>query len=392
LIAALLFVISALYLGKDSSVKPDLLKSKYRYIHLIIGIVITGLWIYDASLDLSRIFHKYPIDSAGSDIVPSIQLYVQRLLAGESVYAPMPFTGYTLQPTYLTMMWLPFIPAEWMNIDYRWMPFIYFILSYLAWLFYAFFRRLNPLEWLMKLSIGGMMILLICKHIPANFMHSVELLPVAFYLFLCLSLLHRNIWIASVGILLCLLSRYSFTFWLPVYLLILWGEYGFKYVFKLGMIVLAGILLLYFIPFVGKDIDIFLNGLKYYSENALGKWSAYGWQPDGAKPYHLSRGFGLAVQFYSSQEGELIDRLNLLRNVQLTISIVLAICIYLGYFTIKKRNYDLKLYLMISLKLYIVVFYSLLHVPYSYLFLLPCLLIIPILFYSNYSFRKIREI
>ena len=380
LLGSVLFCLSALFLGRHSE-NFNRSSDKHTNLFLFIGLFILAMCCYEGGSALSRIFTKFPVDAAGSDIVPSIQFYVRRLLSGEHVYAPMPFDGYTLQPTYLTFMWFPFIPAEMAGIDYRWMAFFYFCLMVLIWAIYSLLNDCHPIEWLMKVSMCGMMVILTCKHVPDNFKHSIELLPVAIYLLLCLTILHQKSWIVAAGILLCLLSRYSFTFWLPVYLLILWGERGFRFVLRVGLLVLAGVLLFYFIPFIGKDIEIFINGLKYYNENALSKWSPFSWQPEGAKPYHLSRGLGLAVQYYSSHEGELIDRLHLLRKTQLIVSLIAALATYLGYRFVKKKNYDIKLFLLITLKLYIVLFYSFLHVPYTYLFLLPCLLSIPVLFH-----------
>ena len=57
-----------------------------------IGAIILGFVI-------GKIFGKFPIDPLDSDIVPSIEIYVKRLLAGETVYTPLVFDTHSVLPT-----------------------------------------------------------------------------------------------------------------------------------------------------------------------------------------------------------------------------------------------------------------------------------------------------
>ena len=69
---------------------------------------------------------QFPVDpdGHGSDIIPSLYLYVKRFLAGEFAYQPLEFDGWTVLPTYFPMMWLPYCFSEILKIDYRWTAYI----------------------------------------------------------------------------------------------------------------------------------------------------------------------------------------------------------------------------------------------------------------------------
>ena len=63
-------------------------------------------------------------------------MYVQRLLGGETVYKPLPFEGYQVNPTYLPLMWAPYSFSEILKIDYRWTAYAVFlipIIIYIIW-------------------------------------------------------------------------------------------------------------------------------------------------------------------------------------------------------------------------------------------------------------------
>ena len=56
-------------------------------------------------------------------MIPSIQLACQRLLHGSPVYGPAPEIRTGALIPYLPMMWIPFLPAEIFEFDYRWITF-----------------------------------------------------------------------------------------------------------------------------------------------------------------------------------------------------------------------------------------------------------------------------
>lgn len=352
-----------------------------------------GVWLLTFSLGamaiayfLYTIFETFPIDAKASDIIPSLEMYVRRLLAGEVVYRPLPFEGYSVDPTYFPMLWSPYIFSELLGIDYRWTAYTVFLVAIFLHQRKLIHKDIPIFELVGKTIFPFLMILILGLCAAGDFGLAVELLPVGFYLLLTLSIFERRPLLMALGILICLLSRYAFTFWLPVYLLIYWVEFGFFKVFRVSLYVLLGVVAIYIIPFLSKDWMILQKGLDYYEKTAVGQWKPQIWQDPTATPHHLSRGLSLAIYFYEYDKYELKDRLTLNRKAHITVCAITALLILLGYFFYRKKGLNTRLYLIIGLKLYLVIFYGFFYVPFSYLFQLPLFLSIPILY--NVSFLK----
>ena len=341
--------------------------------------VLFGLLVAGAAHRLHGIFLAYEPGPLASDIYPSLQFYVQRLLAGETVYAPMEFPGWTVLPTYFPMMWLPYVPAELLGFDYRWCAFGAFVVV-LVWYQMRMLRRTTS-PW-QRLGLTGYPFLVLFSYFatePQAFGFAVELLPTAFYLLLCLTIWHRRPWVMALGILPCLLSRYGFTFWVPVYALLVWSERGFPAVLRTGAVLALGVLLLYVLPFLSKDWTILQDGLRYYQKTAVGQWYPQGWQEAGTPPAHLYRGLSFAPYFYDDAALAVEDRLARNQTYHLLASGFAALLLLVGYYFIRKKAGDLRWYLLCGLKLYLVVFYSFLYVPFAYLYMLPLLLSVALL-------------
>lgn len=348
--------------------------------------VIWGLYVLGAGVGaflLSGIFADFPVDPKGSDIIPSLEFYVRRLLSGETVYKPLPFEGYEVDPTYFPMLWSPYIFSEVLGIDYRWTAYLMFLIP-IAFYHRHLYRQGIPLgEMALKALLPFVLLAIYCLFDRGSMGYAVELLPIGFYLLLTLSVFHRTRWVMAVGILLCLMSRYAFTFWLPVYLLIYWIERGFKPVFQVSISVLVGVIMIYILPFLSKDWTIFTKGLAYYAKTASTQWVAQSWQKGDARPFHLNQGLSYATYFYDFTDGTVEERLTLNRKVHIMACAIAALIILLFYFYYRKKDLDHKLFLIIALKFYLIIFYGFFYVPFSYLFKLPFFLSIPILYHLS---------
>ncbi|MCB9283946.1 MAG: hypothetical protein H6563_07735 [Lewinellaceae bacterium] len=345
--------------------------------------IVAAVFLAGCALTFFRVwpvFDEFPIDPNQSDVIPSMQYYVQRFLRGETVYAPMPFSTWTIQPPYLTMTWLPYTIPELLKIDYRWLA-----LGAFYGIFGIYVGRLVVLrrslpEIVLKTVLPFGMLWLLIVYDRYIFGHSVELTIVAFYLFLALTLFHKRPWFMAVGIVICLLSRYAFTFWLPAYLVMLWIGKGFKPAFATGLYTLLGVLLLYILPFWIKDPGILKRGLDYYEQTAIGQWQTQPWQEPGARPFHLDQGLSFAILFYDFGNGTAQDRLAANRTAQLWVCLLAAVGLAFGYYFWKKRGLDSRLYALGSLKAYLTIFYAFLHVPFSYLFMVPLFLTVAVVY------------
>jgi len=326
------------------------------------------------------VFDEFPIDPQQSDVIPSMEYYVRRFLNGEKVYAPMPFSTWTIEPPYLTMTWLPYTIPELLKIDYRWLALGAFYGIVAIYVGRLLWQRRPLLEVALKTVVPFFMVLVLIQHDRHIFGHSVELTIVAFYLFLALTLFHKRAWLMGFAIMICLLSRYAFTFWMPAFIFMIWIARGFKPAFATGFYVVLGVLLLYILPFWIKDPGMLSRGLDYYEKTAIGQWQTQPWQQAGEKPFHLDRGLSFSLLFYDFAEGTVEERLATNRKVQFWVCLLTAGLLLLGFYFWNKKGLSPRLYALASLKAYLAVFFSLLHVPFSYLFIVPLFLSIPLLY------------
>ncbi|MDG1435614.1 MAG: hypothetical protein P8M17_03515 [Saprospiraceae bacterium] len=345
----------------------------------LIGTILIG-WEYH------QIQLEFPSQGDGtrSDVIPSLKIYVQRFLSGEYPYQPLVFNGWTVMPTYFPMMWLPYCFSEILEIDYRWTAYLFFLIPLFMLQWQLIKQDISLFEIGLKVALPFIFLFLYVEHFPDVLGYGVELMPVGLYFILVLSMKWKKSYWVAFPIVLVLMSRYAFTFWLPVYLLTIWMERGFKDVFKVSLWVLGGVLVVYVIPFLSKNWDVFFEGLAYYGKTAETAWQ---WQREDGRPLILINGLSHAIYFYDFVDGDLMNRLRLNRLVHLGMCLIVAAGVFYYYWKNRKRGLNVSIYLLIGLKLYLVVFYSFFYVPFSYLFMLPMFLTIPLLyqirFFSN---------
>lgn len=346
----------------------------------IIGILTLGtMW---TATYLKKTFYLHPSNPLESDVIPTIEILVRRVLSGEWVYGPIQFPGWVVNNAYLPMQYLPFIPAEKLGLDYRWMAFAYFALVIFFWTKHLMLRSNVSYEILLKIWFAFYIIYLIHLHDYAVFAFSLELLDVAFYLVLALSFFHKDLRIKALGLLLCMLSRYAFVFWLPFYALSFWIEYGKKDSLKIIGMVILGVVLLYVLPFMTKQPTLFFDGLKYYDKTAIGQWTDIpDWYKSVGKPYHLSRGLSTSIFFYDHWQGDIAAKLGAARLFHIIACLGSVVLVGITYWFARKReNFNYGGFLLLSLKFYLIFFYGFFYVPFSYLYLLPMCMSIPIVF------------
>jgi hypothetical protein len=344
----------------------------------LLGLVLCG---YHFQREISVI----PIDVRLSDVLPTIQVMDRRLLQGEYPYQLITEFGYDLSPTYLPMMWLPFLPAAVAGFDERWVGFGIWALAVLALLWRV--QRSQGLrpeqQWLLT-ALPFFLFVLIEEGTDAVFGNTVEIMIAGFYLLFALQL-HKirhylqaadprraGLWIA-LPLLCCLLSRYSFVLWLPLCFVFLWWQ-NRRLALLTALYCAVGVLLLFGLPFLVKDPALYFKGLAYYSKAALGEWAQAGRQG------HLYDGLGVAGWFRDEAPGEMPQRLAALQRWHLLASLgAVLFCAALGWLRRAKLQ-NPALFLLGSLKFYFAFFYAFIQVPYVYLHLTPCFLSIALLF------------
>lgn len=327
--------------------------------------MVVGLFVYAGVVD------AYLLDAAHSDVIPTVQLFVQRLLTGAVPYDTITEFGYYLAPTYLPMHWLPFVVSEWIGMDARvWSLILFYVFSLVF---------VRPLQ----LSATQRRTATVLSYVPVLFMlllllfqrddmgYSIELLLAGYYLLFCRSLKSINPWLAAAALVCILLSRFSLVLWLPLAVVVLWQQRGFPFILKVGIPVLAGILLLYVLPFLLERPQSFKNAQDYYALAAHKEWSGQSWQQAGDDPFQISRGLGFAYWCYRLMPGTLAERIEVVRLLHLCMSLLtVAVFIWL-YFRNYRTKMPLPVFLMGSLHVYLWVFTLFIQVPYPYLFFIP---------------------
>ena len=338
---------------------------------LIAGIITT-------SISLMKIFSNFKIDVKYSDIIPQVSVLVKRFLNHEFPYQVISEWGYNLFPTYLPLQWLPFTIPEVLHFDYRWIAFAVLCSAIIFYGLYFLRKNISTPGLVILLSLPFISLLLIAKYDPSVFAVTIENLIAGYYLILCLTIFTRSNLLRGLGLVLCLLSRYSLIFWVPLYLTIIFFSESKKNALIIAVFCVMGVILIYGLPFLTKNPAIFLKGYNYHTYAAVSEWTGQSWQAPGDKPVALFKGFGFASYFYDYLNGGLIKKLRILQIVHFVGSIVVIVILGILFFKFK-NNIDYKIYALGSLKIYLVFFYNFIQIPYSYLFIVPVFVSLPIL-------------
>jgi hypothetical protein len=349
---------------------------------VVLNVIFIGFALITLSY-LIPIFLNNPPNPLQSDVIPTIQIMTQRLMHGQYPYHPVEFPGWSYIPSYLTMHYLPFIQAEMLSIDYRTWAYLIFVIVLVL-----FVQNLKKSENIIESLWNIMLIILpfifvikILEYDASIFQYSVELLDVAYYLFLVYSLFSKSIYLRAFAIGLCILSRYGIVLWIPAYALIYYWEEGRKKTMLLSGLVLGMIFLLYVLPFMVKDPLVFFKGINSYDQMAVGQWSDVpSWYAHVGKPYVLTQGLGFAIYFYEFLNGDLLGKIKTLKLIHILASLAVTVFTILVYHFKSEKIKDINIYLMGSFGLFLTVFYNFVFTPYSYLFLVPFFVLVSILY------------
>ena len=339
---------------------------------IVVVVVLAGIGL--CVNEMRRIVERFPVNLAYSDIIPALSIYPRRFMAGETVYTP--FTdelGYPALPTYLPATWGPFLVAEWLKFDYRWLAFGLLLGAGFGAYGWVVLRLRRPLL-VTALLLAWPFALLhsVMRTDFAIFAFSVEMLPAGYYLVLAAGILLPSRGLRVAGLLLCLLSRYSLVFWVPLYMALLYFRHSHREAWLTAALVATGVLGLYVIPFLSHDWGMFMRVQEAYVNVALrSEWLHLNTE---GMPIHLYNGIGLANFFYYFGSGDLLHRVQLLQRVHLAVLVLTAAgaAAYYWYRPATARL-DYRIYAVLVLKVYLAFFYAFILVPYAYLALVSLL-------------------
>jgi hypothetical protein len=353
----------SIWYAKKANPLPKIVEKpvKWQWITLIMISIVGGISI----LNLAKaVFRIVPVSLKYSDVIPLLQKMVSNFLAGKEVYKNFNDFGYDLFPTYLPAQWMPFLLAEKWKTDYR-MTATIILLGALAYFFYKIIQ--SNLIFTQKLAI----ILLSRAFINTFLLNdgftiavSVEQMIMGYYMLLCTVLAtSTNPFLRGAAISLCLLSRFSFLFWLPMYLFCVFLAEGRKPTLKIVGTISMAVLILY-VPHLLKDPYLFLKAQTAYLGAAVGEWH----KEDASS--HLANGLGLATHFNYGLSGTIEAKIKILQITNVLLSMVVSSLLAM-FFAKNRTQLSIPIFNIASLKILMTIFYALVQVPYNYLFYVP---------------------
>jgi hypothetical protein len=348
-VLSVLYVLSGLciafcFLYRQEAVKTAKHVRKHRiflFIPLLLALVFFG-W---------RWMVEEPLSYRAADMLPVIQTMCERWLLGEwsHVYDPIPEIWHGMIPVYLPAMWLPYSIPVALGIDVRWLSIISLFLVYLMLLRHM---RFVKQQWPV---IAGACLLLCwilsgdCGLIP----FSEEGLVILYYTFLVLAIRNKNPWLIGIAAALCLLSRYALIGWLPAMGIYYCWKKEWKSLLRISLAATALCLLL-IIPFGWKNFQSLLSLPASYIDFAERVWHD--------SPEVFTGSVGLA-RFFGPGNIATQHWLLILLSLTLPSIAMLLLLRFAGKLAINKENIPLAV-----LKLTLLVFFSMIDVPYQYLF------------------------
>ncbi|MBK9336624.1 MAG: hypothetical protein IPM98_08520 [Lewinellaceae bacterium] len=276
----------------------------------IVGGMLTIFLGYE---ELRKLFVQYADPGQYSDVLPQLEAQYQRFLRGEMPYAPVDLGYNAPYPVYMPLHWLPLGISDALGIDSRWSGYILLVLAAGVYGYWVGRQNASVGARILALALPSLglwgFILWGKLEVPVSF----EIVIAAYYLVLAAGLLGRNLRWITIGVVLCLLSRYTLVFWLPLLAFVLWQEYPRVANFRLWGTVLLSMLLLYIVPFYLRDPGIFAAGLKYHNDGAIAQWIGQG---DPPVSWSMEKGVYFGINMKAHFPGDAVQQVFLARVLQ----------------------------------------------------------------------------
>jgi len=343
LILACTVLIFILYIDSQLDKKPlEINKSApNRLIGFGIGVLFMGIYLYV----FRRMLWGYPDPGSISDILPQLETQYTRFIKGVSPYSSLDQFAWHPYPVYMPMHWLPLGIAYLFHFDVRLVGMIALVVVNGFWGSYIWVKQQNILLKIVAIFLPTYMVQAFWQWERVDLAVSMETLIAAYYLLLAVGLLSRNLVITTIAIILCLLSRYTLVFWLPLFIPLLFINEKKKHSIYIVASMVIAVLVFYIIPFNLKDPTILSKGIAYHNNCAISEWAIEG--------YTFKSHVYFAPFFAKILPGAAAQQIFLMRAIQAIIMIGLVILGFALYHKWKGRInfYDLCLGI-----LYLVIF------------------------------------
>jgi hypothetical protein len=331
--------------------------STFNKLIALFNVVMTFLILFGVFFLAKKVqvlYHQTPLNYKLADMLPVMKVMNLRFLEGNDVYTIIPEIWGGMHPIYLPTMWIPYMPAVFFDFDIRWISF--FLLCSAPLLLRLFSKQ-------KIFSIANIVAVVLFYVFLKNAIETdarllvltEEPIIIFYYTILGIAIYKNNLYLLSIAIVLCLLSRFSFIGWLVSF-----GVYYFFAVDKksilrvsIGAFILAITVMCCFQGF--SNVKVF-SGL---SNNYLHAVTTEKWKYEPL----IQQSLGLA-KFIS------YDKLYVLHRVHIiSIFLLPALMLLLAYRFKHTNKINTALLGLCCLKISLVFFYNLLIIPFSYLFL-----------------------
>lgn len=302
-----------------------------------------------------------------SDVNLQIEALYDRFVRGEQPYYPLPLNGWSPFPAYMPAHWLILAIPKWLHKDWRWIG-VFMLLAGYFWMIVQMYRKgISPINQIACALLIPYVLYNYQIWGGAEIFATFEPPVAAFYLLVAIGLQTERLAITAAGILLCMLSRYTILFWLPVFALILLHERPLKTSLYLWGAVITGILLIYVFPFLLKEPDMLQKAVTYHNKAAIDEWQGY-----GNPPVSWSHEYGIyfAPHFKAFFTGDMTHRVWMMRAVQGSLMILLNMAGYIGYRKWRSRINPFE-YSLVMLYVILVFFYAFGPLTYRYYLITP---------------------
>lgn len=294
------------------------------------------------------------LDHTFADMLPIIKIMGERWLAGEEVYAIIPEIWDGMQPIYLPVMWLAYVPALVLDLDMRVMNLV-FMLG-VALLVLQPWRVQTLASYLLRLLLLLVLFSYIFYTYTTFITISEEPVVVAAYACLAFSLRRKKVALFIIALASCLLSRYALIFWAAAYLLyeLVVGERREALIKGFGTLLLMLVLLV--ISQGIFELELFYSLKDAYLDSFQNPDLLWRTQNTVSKNIGMAR--FLPFEYLLS-----------LHQLMFWGSLVLPFLLFGWYhFGLRQKGIALWLFALCSLKLCLVFFFNFNALPYSYLF------------------------
>ena len=330
------------------------------------GLLLTGIGYFGF-----QAIKAQPLDYTFADMLPIIQIMGERWLAGEEVYAVIPEIWDGMQPIYLPVMWLSYVPAILLDVDLRVVNLFFIALA--SGLALRLGRtKQGHQQWWVYLPL-----LLLLGYILITYTTFItiteEPVVVGFYALLGYSVYHKRTGWIVVALAGCLLSRYALVFWAGTYLIyMLWQEDHRRALWIMGGTAVLCLLLMVVSQGI-YEIDLFYSLKDAYLDSFQNPDIRWRTENTIAKNIGLARFVGF-------------DHLLVLHRAVFLGSLLLPPLLYIWYHFRLRGKVASSLFALCSLKLCLVYFFNMNALPYSYLFYTSTFLSLVILGVLSSSF------